>query len=249
MAETILAIFEGERTEAQIFESLERHFLADHNVNIVTFKTNIYELYNRLKDVSEGEFLDAVGVLKEGQENLQDLDGVSADDVSQIFLFFDYDGHVPGACDEYILELLRHFDEETDNGKLYVSYPMAEALKHMPDDDETFRDLCVDVIDIAPNTSKYKQRAHIEEGLGLRDFANLSSEQWKYLLERHCKKANYITHNDFSLNEALISSQLEIFGKQCTEYIEPHGRVSVLSGFPLFLAEYHGPAWLLRLVD
>ena len=46
-------------------------------------------------------------------------------------MFFDYDGHAPLADDEKIKELLILFNEETSFGKLYISYPMIEALKHI----------------------------------------------------------------------------------------------------------------------
>ena len=63
-------------------------------------------------------------------DNQQQLKGVRRKDVAQIYLFFDYDGHATLADDDDMARMLAHFDNETENGKLYVSYPMAEALKH-----------------------------------------------------------------------------------------------------------------------
>lgn len=52
---------------------------------------------------------------------------------SQIFLFFDYDFQnrlgtqkVNGILDE----MLDFFSDETENGKLYINYPMIESLKY-----------------------------------------------------------------------------------------------------------------------
>ena len=59
---------------------------------------------------------------------------------SQIFLFFDYDFQNRIGVDrvnDILEEMLDYFDDETENGKLYVNYPMIESLKHtkeMPDE-------------------------------------------------------------------------------------------------------------------
>ena len=56
-------------------------------------------------------------------------------------MFFDYDGHVNmprnehGAGhwdgDEVLGEMLKVFSDETDQGKLFISYPMVEAIQHI----------------------------------------------------------------------------------------------------------------------
>lgn len=64
------------------------------------------------------------------------LRNYSRDDFSEVYLFFDYDGHQGNlgqaegvSGDEVLKAMLQAFDNETDQGKLYVSYPMAEALR------------------------------------------------------------------------------------------------------------------------
>ena len=52
--------------------------------------------------------------------------------VSQVFLFFDLDIHglaqsIEQSC-EQLDELLNFFDNETENGKLFLSYPMVEVV-------------------------------------------------------------------------------------------------------------------------
>ncbi|TOP22640.1 hypothetical protein CGH19_24830, partial [Vibrio parahaemolyticus] len=57
--------------------------------------------------------------------------------------FFDYDAHVPNSSNEKIKELLNFFSEETDKGKLFISYPMIESMKCISDlsNDDLFFDL------------------------------------------------------------------------------------------------------------
>lgn len=244
MSEIILFVFEGERTEIQIFESLERHFLKDSNIRVISFKTHIYELYKRIKEDDLGEFLEIVEVIKELPGSEDTLEGLSAQDISQVYLFFDYDGHAPEARDERLLELLTHFSEETENGKLFISYPMVEALRHITLTKGAFQSCCANIIDQGQNTSHYKRTAADEGDHCFQRFASLTSENWVYLVGENCKKANYILGNEFALPDTSVPSQNEIFLKELKEYIEPKGQVAVLSAFPLFLAEYYGVDWV-----
>ena len=54
------------------------------------------------------------------------------DSVDEVFLFFDYDSHqnnAPGCESDALVEaMLLAFDNEHESGKLYISYPMVEAL-------------------------------------------------------------------------------------------------------------------------
>lgn len=56
----------------------------------------------------------------------------------EVYLIFDYDFHAPQYSFEKILEMAEFFDNETENGKLYINYPMMESFKHfksIPDED------------------------------------------------------------------------------------------------------------------
>lgn len=77
---------------------------------------------------------DIIEVLREEHEELKEqLEGINRDDFSEVYLFFDYDGHQNNLSeddDSDVLEqMLKSFDNETENGKLYISYPMVEALR------------------------------------------------------------------------------------------------------------------------
>ena len=58
--------------------------------------------------------------------------GYKSSDFESIYLFFDYDfykGDLDKKNDE-VLELLEYFNEETENGKLFISYPMIESIQY-----------------------------------------------------------------------------------------------------------------------
>ncbi len=140
MSNHILFVFEGQNTEKQIADNLlENIFIIENTVIQCAFCTDIYQLH---KAISTDEDLDVFMLLKEKHQNATTLAGYNKNDFAEIYMFFDYDGHAPNAHDEKIKEVLNFFNEETSYGKLFLSYPMVEALKHVSDEIE-FRTLKV----------------------------------------------------------------------------------------------------------
>ena len=126
MSTNILFVFEGERAEKVIAESLEKSVFKDEKIIKCAFAADIYQLYATF--VTD-EYLDMFSYIKAlNEQNAKVLEDYNRDDFSEIHLFFDYDGHAtankgkPG--DEKIKEMLTYFDNETEQGKLYVSYPI-----------------------------------------------------------------------------------------------------------------------------
>lgn len=236
MAETILFVFEGEKTEKNILNSLKKYYLNDNaDMHIcVTFNTDIYQLFREIKDDEFDEYLDVVEVLRTRDCNKNDLENITRENVSQVFLFFDYDGHANQASDDKIIELLEHFNEETENGKLYISYPMVEALKHL-NSEETFDAVCVD----AKHNIRYKGVAHKNCEPAMQRYADLTHDHWKYIISEHSKKLNHLVLGDFELPDKCFQ-QGEIFEQQLIKHIKPSGQVAVLSAFPIFMVDYYG---------
>ena len=176
----------------------------------------------------------------------KDLTLYSKDDFSQIYLFFDYDGHATEADDDQIEELLKLFDNETENGKLYISYPMIEAICHFRSLKE-FKDLTfsckgqncpVKQRGECSGCKKYKQEVGEYLAPGV---SNLKSDVWPTLIDAHLKKANYIIENNYVFPKQLIT-QLSIFENQKDKYIsnDKCPQVAVLSAIPIFLLDYYG---------
>lgn len=109
-------------------------FFKHGNLKIITLPVgeNIYMLWKKLK--ADDFDTDIIEVLRESNKKIREqLEGLSRDDFSEVFLFFDYDVHQTnlGKADDgdVINQMLESFDNETENGKLYISYPMVEALR------------------------------------------------------------------------------------------------------------------------
>ena len=191
----------------------------------------IYDIYEKL---NEDDFLDVVLVLKEFAQNRLELANISRDDVSEIYLFFDHDGHSHLADQEKLEKMLQYFNDETDHGKLYVSYPMVEALKHLGKD-INFKELT----SVINDNSKYKQRVDREADNKFKQIRNYTKEIWIEVIQFHAKKLGYIMKYEYEyLNQAI--DQYEILEKQKEQYIDPNNKVAVLGAFPIFLVDYYG---------
>ncbi|KAF3978211.1 MAG: hypothetical protein HFP77_03055 [Methylococcales symbiont of Iophon sp. n. MRB-2018] len=121
-------VFEGKKTESKYLKIfLEKlNIKIDKNRIEVAFCTDIYQLYEKIQ---RDPMVDTFELLKEFRSLNGSLDKLERDEITSIYLFFDYDGHAPLASDKKIDLMLSQFNDETDQGKLFISFPMLESLK------------------------------------------------------------------------------------------------------------------------
>lgn len=231
MSNKILFVFEGERTEKLIINSLTKFFVNENTTVQFAFCADIYQLYNKLYNDDD---LDTFSILKKRPQNGSILDGYSRNDFAEIYLFFDYDGHATNANDDTIKSMLGFFNEETEFGKLYMSYPMVESIKHIPNEID-FMNLKVE----AKVNIKYKKQVDNEADNRLKNFGSYSKMNWIYVIESHLKKMNFVVNNKFLIPSVLIS-QINIFTNQLKKFISVDSTIAVLSGFPSFVFDYYG---------
>lgn len=119
-----LFIFEGQSAEVKIVQTLEKNFF-NRSIGIkCVFDAEIYQLYKKMEE-NEDFPLDLDNLLKERSEkNKQELKDYNRDSFESVYLFFDYDAHSSMADDEKLKKMLSFFNNETENGMLYISYPM-----------------------------------------------------------------------------------------------------------------------------
>lgn len=258
----VLFVFEGTRPEYMLFESINNLFLK-HGDDYVkcTFSTNIYVLYEKIH--REGvctENVDTVLVLKEWlkEQNKHDLDNCDADSFSEIYLFFDYDPHAAISCNvgwhelnERVEKMLRLFDDETNHGKLYVSYPMSEAFrytKRLPDKNYyayTYKiQNCSSFKKDSSEFSYYKNNNFVSYNHH-RDGRDDVKNNLEMLCMQNVAKANYICSgkNETPSSKNEVCQRL-VFESQINKYVIPHKEVSILCAFSLFLFEYLKPGIL-----
>lgn len=262
----ILFIFEG-KDDKTYFESIKRLFFPEKSETFVcTYNSNIYSLYTKLKnhDALNGKLeVDTVSVFKEiltekGDNTLKDI---REDEVSEIYLFFDYDFQEKSRTleenNKRLSEMLEYFTDETSNGKLYINYPMVESLrytKELPDNDywhyTVSRQKCQE--------DNFKHQVHefsfyksnleylvltikpADDETKIQQKTDSAKTNWLHLVTMNTSKANYICNNKNELPEE-VNSQKEIYDNQLAKYVGTEEcKVSILNAFPIFLFDYFG---------
>lgn len=253
----ILFVFEGKKREPNIMQIIKELYFKNNNKYVfVSYCSNIQSLFNKIKKDRD---LDLVGLLKENEikhpKLEKKLEKYKSDDFSEIYLLFDYDIKKPDRHKRYnrnyisyirkqnkkIKEMLEVFNNETENGKLYINYPMVESIryfkKELPDEDYyTYTtNLFIE--------KKFKKVTHNISCYKNLDFITSKDENqqsnWRHIINLNIKKANYICSglNELPTEKTSINQQT-IFKNQMYKYVYSKNRIAILNSFPLFLYEY-----------
>jgi len=262
----ILFVFEG-KADKTYFEAIKRLFFpAKSDTFVCTYNSNIYSLYTKLKShdaLNEMLEVDTVSVLKEillekGDETLKDI---REDEVSEIYLFFDYDFQEDSRTLEEnnnrLSELLDYFTDETGRGKLYINYPMVESLRYtqeLPDNNywqyTVTRQRCQE--------ENFKHQVHefsfyksnleylvltikpADDDAKIQQKADTAKTNWLHLVTMNTSKANYICNDKNELPDE-VNNQQDIFDSQLSKYVNTEEcKVAILNAFPIFLFDYFG---------
>lgn len=263
----ILFVFEGKKSEPKLFEALKELFFPKRTEQFIcTYNSNIYSLYSHLAEheVFENENKESYGrtvsilnhILQSNGDNT--LADIIESNISEIFLFFDYDFHESRLSleenNQHLYEMLAYFNDETSNGKLYINYPMIESIKYhkeLPDpqfiDYIISRKDCKQFKNIAHEFSFYKSLDYIllsynpNESIEKRT-AHMGStiKNWKNLIDMNVSKANYICNgvNSYPTDKKDIQ-QDNIYINQFVKYVNTEQCcVAILNAFPLFVFDY-----------
>lgn len=150
-----LLIVEGKKEKGELFYDLFRLFpeLKIEQEDVLVYGSNIYKLHRAIVreygadwDTQEIDLLVC----------LRDIDGNNyhTRDFKNIFLVFDLEPHAPDFDASVIQQLQSHFHDATNEGMLYVNYPMVEAyldFKTIPDKEYLSRSISVDEIKAVEN--------------------------------------------------------------------------------------------------
>ena len=239
----ILFIFEGKDDEPRLYRTLKKlfHFELPEEEILHYFCNNIFSLYNTIMSYSNDENgnnpfedIDIINVLKEDAAgNQKKCDGLNkikhSYEVSEIFLFFDYDIKPIDSFNKLSIEeqnerismLLSFFnsaniDTERAGIKLFINYPMIESYRYFkrPLPDENYKDYSVNVfIDGA-----YKQKAdefcddknlkflcyELNKSGELKKSEDKEREDkirenWLFIKEMNLQKAHFICTGNYSI--------------------------------------------------
>lgn len=237
--ETILVVVEGKKEEPKIIENLEKSIFKDKVIIRILYGTSIYTFYKNLKKY--GDYFETIEVLRDmSDKNKEVLKGIKRKDVSSIYLFFDHDSHSNVYTKEKLDEMIEFFYDEYENGKLFLSYPMVEAVRDIDNiEEEYIEEKCYWCVD---DNKKYKQHASevIRNISFMSVYGNYDFKIWGIISRYNWIKSNLLINNKFQLpsyNELMDFSQKLILDKE-TELVNNKNLVVTLSGFPFFMVNY-----------
>ncbi|MDO5445044.1 MAG: hypothetical protein Q4F31_05425 [Eubacteriales bacterium] len=242
---TIAVIVEGEKFEKIAFSNIMKNFfnkrLGKTSAKVIQMpaEQNIYMLWKAMKEDNFDS--DIIEVIRGSSPEAEDvLKGFSRNDFSEVYLFFDYDAHQNNLKGEQdpetvIQEMLQSFDNETENGKLFISYPMSEALRDMVKGScRPFTGECY----IQRKYTGYKN-ASGAEGNKSNQVKKYTFSDWCYAINAYRARLSCLTGEAkiLPLSDCRKYSPGEIYAVQ-RKKIEENDTIAVLSAFPEFLVEY-----------
>ena len=239
MAGRIAVIVEGAKQEKKYFKSMEKVFFACKKLDIFVLSggENIYALWQQMRlDKFE---TDIIEVLREKSRSASTkLKGISRGDFQEVYLFYDYDPQQDNASNTNVIlkSMLEVFNNETENGKLYISYPMSEALRDIRQDSCVPYTCCMYPLDCVKS---YKQRTgNKNEYVHVGSYMDL---EWYMLLSIYISRLTCLYGvsrvADIFLNEKELNNPLKVFEEE-QKRLKATGKIFILSAFPEFLVDY-----------
>ena len=132
-----LLVVEGKTEREELYKKLF-HCFSEMNItdeSIWIYGTNIYNLYADIEsEYGENWYedhyndVDLPWLLSYDKEDMEHCD---RSDFKNIYLIFDYERHDPRFDENKILRMQNYFNDATNNGQLYINYPMLESYKDL----------------------------------------------------------------------------------------------------------------------
>ena len=233
----LLILIEGKDPDKQIIRHIMEEFQIKGEIIWVNMGT-VYTFYKKLKEEYD-EYTD-IGSYIRTKYRAQISEPFKNEEISEIYLFFDYDIHSElnenyndiekiNRKIELIEEISLFFNDETDRGKLYLSFPMVEAYnKPIGSNFQYEKDSFSEKLEEFVNFKK-----KIKREIGNRGKIYINSK-YKEIIKF------YINHSMELVNlDAKDIERMKILNYQ-NNLIKKEQKINIYSAFPIFLKEYFG---------
>lgn len=261
----ILLVFEGQKDEPKIMATVKTLFFPKEEQLLCSYGTDTYTLWKEVQEhISNGFEADVFQIVKSRMHSRGDhsLDKYDTHEIEAIYLFFDYDPQndklgLP-RINAAISSIIATFSDSMEQGQIYISYPMVEALyceNNLPDSSFISASATLEDCHSFKKWSKMFNMSSNRDYIQLRankygvvietltdDRISDLKKKWIELIRMNSAKANYICNCDSSVpTDVSQITQSIIFQHEVSDFVSKSSSVSVLSAFPLFLYEYfHG---------
>ena len=236
----ILVIVEGERKEIRLISRLKELFLPQ-NISIASYGTSLYQLYDYLEEYCDFNFedLDVLLALK-AHETDENKKAIFDEKYTDVLLIFDFDPQDDKFDITKISKLMSYFNDSTENGKLYINYPMLESFYHLANIreiqfDENFKNSKFTLNELQKHL--YKRRA-VNEGTDL-DIGRMPKEMVENIMHQQSCKANCILEENYEVLGDYSQDKMLIILKKQNEMLEQTGEAYVLNTCTFFVLEFY----------
>ena len=153
-------------------------------------------------------------------------------------MFFDYDAHQTNLKKEndedVVARMLESFDNETENGKLYISYPMVEALRDFEPGVCGNNDSCYVKLDVVNNYKQISTERSVFSQFNKYDF-----DIWKEIIDIFAMKVSCLWDDSDVMEYEQYTQNVSPDSVYELEKKLVHDKgIFVLSAFPEFLVDY-----------
>lgn len=242
----LLFITEGEVDEPKFIDKVFSKCYPNIEYDYYAYSTSIHTLSSMLfnENGEIDEYLDIKNVLKENEENEYKREKLS-NKYSDIILVFDFDPHSDNPQFKKIKKMMSFFNDSTDNGKLYINYPMMQSYKHIKNYfDSDFKNRKVEV----SKCSEYKQL--VDKESVLKDLKKYTYPVIMKIIGFNLKKANYLLNSKYEIPSCDEFNKIDlnkIYNIQCK--MKDENKVSVLNTFVFNIVEYNPKIILKNVTD
>ena len=199
----VLYIVEGAKGEPRFLKKMHQVLFGTRPENIFVIGTTIHELLRSVFPEGEAEEgLDIVSVLREisGEERRDVLEK----EFSDVYMVFDMDPQDPRYDPKRLGAAMDYFDNPTENGKLYLNYPMLESYRHLTClDDMGYLDRTID----RQSLSCYKEIVGKECCMELQDLGRYTENEFTTIIGFNLMKADRMLggEGDIPTSETFLS--------------------------------------------
>lgn len=232
------------KSESKLWDIFQSSYPLRNTCFITAFANSIYDLHTI---VSEDPDLDVVEVIRErNASNRKTLEGLTRNQIAEVYLFFDFDCHDPKSSKIELHDLINTFSDEHDKGRIFISYPMLESHRHCKKYDASeFLNKTVKRNEIRQYKQLVNDDGHFQQ------MHKCTKSELDWLIRLHLLKAILISTGakDPKLSTISISraEQIDIYNGQNKFYLNIDDSVATLGSFPIFLYYYKGENFLSEI--
>lgn len=224
----ILLVHEG-FDEKELFKNIFKCYPLDVSYEAYNYQTNIHIFANYLfaNYLNENDFtiddLDIIQVLKEYR-----YETVLEYKYTDILFVFDFDPHDPRFRIKTLEKMMNIFSESTNQGKLYLNYPMVEsAIDFIQLPEPNYNQKFCNVSELKFNQYKNK----VKKNSVLNSFAMIDNKRLPNILNHTVCKMKFLTNENADNYQRLLEIENAL--------LENEQKISIINTSVLFLKDYN----------